>query len=285
MPAPAASQSGTIASPRSSTRRCSTARPSVRIVDAGARPGRVGGDDDEAAVDLLPPVHPRGILLADIAALGEADAVQLGRIAFEPESLVRAELGDAFGDAERQAVREPALGRLAGGREPAAAERGQARIGRLAVRRPVDREASSRAIAIGAAQAVERRAAAPARPPGSASQSISTSAPSAQRMKSNRALPCAVSSPAQSGRSGASASMSLVTRPCRKPRTSSPERRSRARSVKVVPVMGSLIGSAGDRSNPPHPSAAPTTGTSTCATARCWRRSRPTPRGSSRARS
>ena len=46
------SQSGTIAPPRSSIRRCSTARPSVGIVDSGARAGRVGGDDDEAAVDL-----------------------------------------------------------------------------------------------------------------------------------------------------------------------------------------------------------------------------------------
>ena len=51
--APRASQSGMIASPRSSIRRCSTARPSVGIVDAGARARRVGGDDDEAAVDLV----------------------------------------------------------------------------------------------------------------------------------------------------------------------------------------------------------------------------------------
>ena len=64
-------------------------------------------DHDQAAIDLLPPVHPRGILLADEAALGEADAVQFRRIAFEPEQV--AELGAAFADAEAQAVLQPAV--------------------------------------------------------------------------------------------------------------------------------------------------------------------------------
>jgi hypothetical protein len=53
--------------------------------------------DDEAAVDLRAVVHPGGIFLADIAALGEADSVQLGGIAFEPEKVgqFRAALSDA----------------------------------------------------------------------------------------------------------------------------------------------------------------------------------------------
>ena len=46
--------------------------------------------------------------------------------------------------------------------------------------------------------------------------------------KSNRHLPCGVRSPAQTGSAPAT---SLVTSPCRKPRTSSPERRTTARSV------------------------------------------------------
>ena len=92
--------------------------------------------DEEPAIDLLPPVHPRGILLADEAALGEADAVQLGGIAFEPEDV--AELGAALGDAEAKAMLEPAARRLRRRRQPARAELGQARVGRaLAVRRPV----------------------------------------------------------------------------------------------------------------------------------------------------
>ena len=84
-------------------------------------------DHEQAAIDLLPPVHPRGILLADEAALGEADPVQLGRIAFEPEHV--AELRAAFADAEAEPVLEPADCRLGRGREPAPAERGKPRIG------------------------------------------------------------------------------------------------------------------------------------------------------------
>ena len=115
------------------------------IGDAGARAGLGAFDHDQPAVDLGAPVHPRGILLADEAALGEADAVQLGGIAFEPEDV--AELGAAFADAEAEAVLEPAGRRLAGRGEPAAAERGKARVGDafVAVRRPVDGERRRRA--------------------------------------------------------------------------------------------------------------------------------------------
>ena len=91
---------------------------------AGAAAAR---DDEQPAVDLLPPVHARGILLADEAALGEADAVQLGRIAFEPEDV--AKLRPPFGDAEAQAVVEPAARGLARGasqRRPSAGRRGSA---------------------------------------------------------------------------------------------------------------------------------------------------------------
>ena len=88
---------------------------------------RVGLDDHQPAVDLRAPVHSRGVFLADEAALGEADAVQLGRIAFEPEDV--AEFGAAFGDAEAETVLEPAGRRIGRGAEPAAAEPGQARVG------------------------------------------------------------------------------------------------------------------------------------------------------------
>jgi hypothetical protein len=105
---------------------------------------RAGGRDRRraaprsAAVDLLPPVHPRGVFLPDIAALGEADAVEFGGIAFEPQGCVAAQFGAAFGNAQRQAVRAPCLVGaevvgLIDRREPAFAQRGEARIGRRAV--------------------------------------------------------------------------------------------------------------------------------------------------------
>ena len=74
----------------------------LRIMNARARSDGIRFDHDQAAVDLLPPVHPRGILLADEAALRKTDAVQFGGIAFEPEDV--AEFGAAFGDAERGAA-------------------------------------------------------------------------------------------------------------------------------------------------------------------------------------
>src|SRR3546814_2263817 len=66
------------------------------------RPAELGiGDDlprrfrrrdrhhDQPPVDLLPPVHPRGILLSDITALGEADAVRSEEHTSELQSLMR----------------------------------------------------------------------------------------------------------------------------------------------------------------------------------------------------
>ena len=104
-------------------------------------PVAVAFDHDQPAVDLLPPVHPRGILLADEAALGEADAVQFGGIAFEPEEV--AELGAAFADAEAQAMLEPAAWRArrrgASQRRPSAARRGSGTPS-PSVRRPMDRQ-------------------------------------------------------------------------------------------------------------------------------------------------
>src|SRR3546814_1826924 len=117
-------------------------QPKVGIVDAGAVAGGVSGDDYQAAVDLVAIVHPRRILLTDVAALGKADAVQLRGVAFEPEGLVGTQLGHAFGDAQREAVPEPGFGRArpARGRcKAAAAEPGKARIAwSLAVERPLD---------------------------------------------------------------------------------------------------------------------------------------------------
>ena len=91
-------------------------------------PGSSASTTTQPAVDLLPPVHPRGIFLADEAALGEADAVQFRGIAFEPEDV--AELGAAFADAEAKAMLEPAVAGSSGGAKPALAKVGQARIGR-----------------------------------------------------------------------------------------------------------------------------------------------------------
>ena len=64
---------------------------------AGARAGGAGLDNDESAVDLLPPVHSGGILLPDEAALGEADTVEFGGIALKPEQVpdLRPPLADA----------------------------------------------------------------------------------------------------------------------------------------------------------------------------------------------
>ena len=96
-----------------------------------------GFHDDKPAIDLLPPVHPGGILLPDEAALGEADAVQLGGIAFEPEDI--AELGPAFADAEAQSMFKPAGCWLIGRPKPAVAESGSRGSGRtLAGQRPVN---------------------------------------------------------------------------------------------------------------------------------------------------
>jgi hypothetical protein len=91
----------------------------------------------------LPPVHPRGIFLPDITALGEAHPVQFGGIAFEPQRRAVAEFGATLGDAERQPVRlPPFVGPLAfvRRRQPALAELGQARIddAEVAFRRPMD---------------------------------------------------------------------------------------------------------------------------------------------------
>src|SRR4051794_8728023 len=94
------------------------------VEDAGALAGLAVPRDDEAAVDLRAVVHPRRILLADVAALGEADPVELGGVAFEPQRFVRAELGAALGDSEREAVGEPAFRWFPGRCEPAVAEVG-----------------------------------------------------------------------------------------------------------------------------------------------------------------
>src|SRR4029079_10746331 len=82
----------------------------VGVDNLGARPLFRGRHDHQPTVDLLPPVHPRRVLLADEAALGEADAAQFSGIAFEPEDI--GELGAAFADAEVEAMFEPAGRRL-----------------------------------------------------------------------------------------------------------------------------------------------------------------------------
>src|SRR6478672_1295519 len=108
----------------------------LRIMDTRPGPRRIGLHHDEAAVDLLPPVHAGGILLPHEATLGEADAIQLCRIALEPEEV--AELGPPFADAEAQAVFEPIRCGLAGRPKPAAAEFGKTRVVAGAFQRPMD---------------------------------------------------------------------------------------------------------------------------------------------------
>ena len=76
------------------------------VKDAGSRSRFGGGHDDEPPIDLMPPVHSSGIFLPDEAALGEADAVQLGRVAFQPEQV--AQLGPSLANAQAEAVFEPA---------------------------------------------------------------------------------------------------------------------------------------------------------------------------------
>src|SRR3954464_5083967 len=91
----------------------------VRIFDPCAS-AAAAYDHEQPTIDLLAPVHARGVLLPDKAALGKADAVQFDRIAFEPKHV--AEFGEAFGDAEAEAVFEPARRRLVGRPEPAPTE-------------------------------------------------------------------------------------------------------------------------------------------------------------------
>ena len=104
----------------------------------GPRPvAAVALDHDQPAIDLAPPVHPGGVFLADEAAFGETDAVQLGRVAFQPEQV--AKLGAAFAGPETEAVFQPALGGRRCGAKPAAAKLWKARVDDpyLSILRPV----------------------------------------------------------------------------------------------------------------------------------------------------
>ncbi len=88
-------------------------------------------------------MHARRILLADIAALGIVDAVQLLRVGLQPERLVLAQFGRAFGDAMSQTLRAPGLRgiSLRGRSKPAIAKLREARVGRCAllrIGRPMD---------------------------------------------------------------------------------------------------------------------------------------------------
>ena len=96
-------------------------------------------NDDQATIDLLAPIHPRGIFLPDIAALGKADAVEIDCIGFEPQYV--AQFRPPLGHAPMQAMRAPGgigafplVGSLLfGRREPALAEFAQPRIGHAAI--------------------------------------------------------------------------------------------------------------------------------------------------------
>ena len=84
-----------IAPPRSSNSAMLNGESKIGIMNSSSRTRLVRGHDHEPPVDLLPPVHSGGVLLPDEAAFGEADPVQLGRVAFQPENV--AEFGPAFG--------------------------------------------------------------------------------------------------------------------------------------------------------------------------------------------
>ena len=107
--------------------------------------GRLGERDHyQPPVDLAAPVHPRGVFLADIAAFGKADAIQLDRIGFKPQDI--AQLRTGFRDAESKAMCQPRPVRrtIAVIRrcEPTLPERRVSRVGRSAIalmRLPVDR--------------------------------------------------------------------------------------------------------------------------------------------------
>ena len=113
--------------------------------------------DEEPAVDLLPPVHSRGVLLADEAALGEADAVQLGARCIRAKGCRRARRGlrrrQGEGGARAIRLRVRPSGRASG------SEGGKPRVGRAA-RHPLDQctaSEASRSIADRAAQAIDRQ--------------------------------------------------------------------------------------------------------------------------------
>ena len=128
----------------------------VRIVDPRFA-GRPPLDNDQPAVDLLPPVHPRRIFLTDEAALVEADAVQFGSIAFEPKKV--AELDAALADTKAKAMLKPAVGGLSGGAQPSVAELGEPWIGLPSpVSRPVHAISVIALDADRAPQPVERQA-------------------------------------------------------------------------------------------------------------------------------
>src|SRR5918993_5422030 len=107
------------------------------IDDAGSRTGFGGRHDDKPPIDLLPPVHSRRVLLPDEAALGEADAVELDGVAFEPEDVT--ELRPALADTQAQTVLEPAGSRLIRFAEPSPPKLLQPRVDAsgAALQRPV----------------------------------------------------------------------------------------------------------------------------------------------------
>ena len=100
-------------------------------MDARPRRRRAGLDHEQPAIDLLPPVHARRIFLTDEAALVEADAVQFGSVAFEPEKV--AELSAALADTKAKAMFKPAVGGLVR-RAPASGGRARRAVDRACPR-------------------------------------------------------------------------------------------------------------------------------------------------------
>ena len=181
-------------------------------------------------------MHARGVLLPDVAALGEADPVLFARIRLQPQRRVAAQFGRALDDPQRQPMRMPALGLLARRRYPATPQRRVAWIGHpcLAVRRPVHAKRRVDGDVDRPSQPVHLQ------PPhqrlgvGSLAidQQIVAIVPDnevEQRL--------ALAASAARHRWVARPDTSLVTSPWCKPRTSAPDRRMTARSIRVVAVI------------------------------------------------
>jgi hypothetical protein len=156
------------------------------------------------AVDLLPPVHPRRILLADIATLAKLTPPSSAALHSSQRSLVGSELGNALRSPQREAMRQPARPQVRpGGREPAPAE-GRWRRGSSAPSvRPVGPpvESVQRDSDLPPQSGLE-----PAHPsdvvlsgesprPAPSRRSINTSSPSSHRMKVEQRLALRVSRP------------------------------------------------------------------------------------------
>ena len=143
------------------------------------------------------------------------------------QRLARPELRHALGHAQRQPMRQPTLRRFSNRPQPPSPQRNQARVrGTFAnIGRPMHRQ---RLVALDRDRSPQPVHAQPPRQRiGLCRLAIDQHIVAVRpRMKSNSALPCGVSSPAHTG---SGPTTSLVTSPCRNPRTSLARKAQQAR--------------------------------------------------------